>query len=177
MTIYPPLSSLPLFPIKRQVFVSYHHGGDRRWYDAFARHFADTYDVIEDNSVERRIDSDDVEYVMRRIRENYVTGSSCTIVLCGAGTPWRKFVDWEIAATLDKEHGLIGVKLPTLAVVNNGCAKPDRLQDNIDSGYAVWAWWENITGTPAVLSSLIEQANAKSKMPIVNSRARRIRNG
>src|SRR5712671_172295 len=31
----------------------------------------------QDNSVERRIDSDDVEYVMRRIRENYVTGSSC----------------------------------------------------------------------------------------------------
>jgi hypothetical protein len=53
---YPPLSSL--LKIKRSVFVSYHHSGDRGWYDAFARYFSETYDVIEDNSVERQIDSD-----------------------------------------------------------------------------------------------------------------------
>ena len=41
----------------------------------------------------------------------YITGTSCTVVLCG-GRP-RKFVDWEIKATLDKEHALIGVNLPT----------------------------------------------------------------
>jgi hypothetical protein len=172
---YPGVSAL--LNIKRKVFVSYHHGGDRAWYDAFARHFAETYDVIDDNSVERAIDSDDVEYVMRRIRENYVTGSSCTIVLCGAETRWRKFVDWEITATLDKEHGLIGVKLPTNPIVNNGCAKPDRLQDNIDSGYAVWSLWETITGNAAVLPGLIEEANAKNKGLIRNWRERRQRNG
>ncbi len=113
------------------------------------------------------------------------TNGYCFLGMCTWGraisTFFRKFPILgnllEIAATLDKEHGLIGVKLPTLSVVNDGCAKPDRLQDNINSGYAVWAWWENITATPAVLSSLIEQANAKSKILILNSRARRVRNG
>lgn len=33
------------------------------------------------------------------------------MVLCGAEAPQRKFVDWEIKATLDKEHGLIGINL------------------------------------------------------------------
>ena len=76
--------------------------------------FADDYEVIQDNSVEREIDSNDAEYVTRRIREDFITGSSCTVVLCGAETPQRKFVDWEIKATLDKEHGLIGINLPTI---------------------------------------------------------------
>jgi hypothetical protein len=114
---------------------------------------------------------------MRRIRENYVTGSSCTIALCGTDTAWRKFVDWEIAATLDKEHGLIGVKLPTLQIINGGCTKPDRLQDNIDSGYAVWTWWETITANPTLLAQLIEEANGKSKSLLRDWRDRRLRNG
>jgi hypothetical protein len=36
--------------------------------------------------------------------DNAPTGTSCTIVLCGAETPKRKFVDWEIKAILDKGH-------------------------------------------------------------------------
>ncbi|MDT3688004.1 MAG: TIR domain-containing protein [Pseudorhodoplanes sp.] len=167
---------IPL-PVKRKVFVSYHHGGDQYYYDDFSRHFDENYQILRDNSLERKVQSDDVEYVMRQIRENYVSGSSCTIVLCGTQTPFRKYVDWEISATLDKQHGLIGVKLPTLQVVNNGCAKPERLQDNLDSGYAVWTWWESIISQPAEFAKLIEQANNKSKELIVNTRARRLRNG
>lgn len=162
--------------IKRRVFVSYHHGGDQSFYDTFVRHFADTYELIMDNSLERKVQSDNVEYVMRNIRENYVTGSSCTIVLCGLQTPNRKFVDWEIAATLDKKHGLIGLKLPTLHVINNGCSKPDRLQDNLDSGYAKWSWWESIISNPTALASLIESANAQATTLIDNSRSLRTRN-
>lgn len=102
--------------VRRKVFVSYHHGGDQAYYNAFSKTFHSTYDVITDNSLEREVDSDDVDYVMRRIREDYITGSSCTIVLVGKETYARKYVDWEIKATLDKQHGLIGVQLPTLPV-------------------------------------------------------------
>src|SRR5947207_2002675 len=113
----PHLSSVQVLSsnldVKPRIFVSYHHGADRQYYDEFSRRFADSYDVCDDNSVARVIDSDNCEYVMRRIRERYLTGSSCTLVLCGAQTRWRKFVDWEIKATLDKQHGLIGVNLPT----------------------------------------------------------------
>jgi len=48
---------------------------------------------------------------MQRIRDKYITGTSCTIVLCGPQARWRKYIDWEIKAALDKEHGLIGVWL------------------------------------------------------------------
>ena len=42
-------------PVKHKVFVSYHHGGDQAYYDAFAKAFHATYDVIYDNSLDRQI--------------------------------------------------------------------------------------------------------------------------
>jgi hypothetical protein len=163
--------------VKRKVFISYHHGGDQAHYDAFSQTFHDTYDVISDNSLERRIDSEDVEYVERRIRENYVTGSSCTIVLVGAHTWGRKYVDWEIKATLDKEHGLIGVQLSTLRAGPSGTVTvPDRLNDNIHSGYALWITSAAITANAQACASYIERANARDKRLIVNNRDRRLRN-
>ena len=56
-----------LFAIRPRVFVSYHHRGDQPYYDAFSKHFHDTHEAIYDNSLERRVDSDDVDYVRRRI--------------------------------------------------------------------------------------------------------------
>ncbi|TGN95628.1 TIR domain-containing protein [Burkholderia sp. USMB20] len=165
-------------PVKHKVFLSYHHRRDQRYYDAFSQAFHDTYDVIYDNSLEREVDSDDVDYVMRRIRENYITGSSCTIVLVGAETWGRKYVDWEIKATLDKEHGLIGVRLPTAArdPKDNKVIVPGRLHDNIQSGFAVWRSWEDITASPGQLERLVADAKSRSCKLIVNTRDRRLRN-
>lgn len=164
--------------VKRKVFVSYHHGGDQAYYNAFSQAFHDTYDVITDNSLEREIDSDNVEYVMRRIRENYIQGSSCTIVMVGRDTHARKYVDWEITATLDAGHGLIGVRLPTAPVtLQNTVTVPDRLHDNIQAGYALWVSWADITASAQACQGYIEAANAKDKRLINNARARRIRNG
>ncbi len=58
---------------KRKIFVSYHHQNDQWYYNEFSRIFSDSYNVIQDNSLDRIIDSDDSEYVMRRIREEYLT--------------------------------------------------------------------------------------------------------
>ena len=163
---------------KRKVFVSYHHGGDQAYYVAFSRDFHDTYEVVTDNSLERSIDSEDVDYVMRRIRENYISGTSCTMVFVGAATWGRKYVDWELKATLDKQHGLIGVMLPTLPIAANGnVSVPERLNDNIGSGYAVWVSWYDFVASPQACTGYIEQANARDKRLIVNTRARRLRNG
>jgi hypothetical protein len=165
-------------PVKRSVFVSYHHGGDQSYYDTFTKAFDDTYDIIFDNSLERQIDSDDVNYVLQRIRDSFVKGSSCTIVLCGAETPWRKYVDWEIKATLDMEHGLIGVNLPSNPQNANGrYTVPDRLYDNIQSGYAIWTNWAAFTANAATVKSLVEQAIAKPAKLIGSGRPMMIRNG
>lgn len=139
--------------------------------------FCQSLDVLTDRSLERARDSQDPEYIMRYIRENHLTGASTLIVLCGLETPYRKFVDWEISAGLRQGMALLGVKLPDLTVVNDGCSKPPRLQDNIDSGYASWVWWENLTASAATVSHWIEDANARPKDRIVNNRERRYRNG
>lgn len=163
-------------PVRRKIFVSYHHGGDQGYYDLFSRTFGDTYDIIYDNSLERSIDSDDPAYVMRRIRENYITGSSCTIVLVGHKTSKRKYVDWEIMATLEKQHGLIGIHLPTARIENNLVIVPDRLHDNIQSGYALWVTWSAIIQNAQFLPEQINVANDRSMDLIRNDRDRMQRN-
>jgi hypothetical protein len=161
---------------KRKVFISYHHGGDQHYYDAFVKLFADTYEVFFDNSLDRGYESDNTDYVRWQIRQNDIHGTSCTIVLCGLHTHERKYVDWEIKATLDKRHGLIGVWLPSLPLApNGGTVKPDRLQDNIYSEYAKWVRWDALT--VEVLKSTIEAAAATSPDLINNTRPLRQRNG
>lgn len=162
---------------KRKVFVSYHHSNDQTYYDAFSNHFGATFDVLSDRSLDRARNSDDPDYIMRYIRENHLTGASTLIVLCGLETPFRKYVDWEIRAGLSQEMALLGVKLPSLAVINDCCEKPARLQDNIDSGYATWVHWESFVYSPSSVSYWIEQSNSKSKKLINNARPRRLRNG
>jgi hypothetical protein len=164
-------------PVIPRVFVSYHHKGDQAYYNALAVAMNQSYRLCQDNSLDRRIDSDNADYVMRKIREEYLTGTSCTIVLCGPQTPDRKFVDWEIMATLQKDHALVGLRLPSLEIINDGCAKPARLQDNIDSGYAVWGWYDTVYRDPEKLAELVHQARSRAKSLIDNSRARRLGNG
>lgn len=174
----PPGMGLAGLLPRRSIFVSYYHLGDQAYYNEFSRLFSSTYWIVRDNSLDRIIESDDADYVRQTIREDYITGTSCTFVLCGPITPYRKYVDWEIKATLDKQHGLIGVKLPELAIVNNGCHKPARLQDNIDSKYAVWTHWETLrNGGAAALKQVVEEAIGKSNELINNSRAMMGRNG
>lgn len=163
--------------VRRKIFVSYHHRGDQIYYDELSETMHDRLKLFSDNSLERQIDSSNHDYIMRRIREHHLSGSSCTIVLCGADTWRRKYVDWEIHASLSQEMGLVGVWLPTLPLLpNNGTEKPIRLQNNIDSGYATWVSWNDIVANPVVLTNAIESANSAPKTLIDNTHARMERN-
>lgn len=78
------------------------------------------------------VDSDDDEYIKRKIREGYLTDSTVTIVLLGKCTWSRKFVDWEISSSLrndtsNKRSGLLAYPLPSM---NNSARLSDRLKDN-----------------------------------------------
>lgn len=82
------------------------------------------------------VDSKDTDYIKRRIREKYLADSSVTIVLLGAGTWGRKFVDWEISSslrhdTVNRRSGLLVIPLPSM---NNSTRLPDRVKDNWISG-------------------------------------------
>jgi hypothetical protein len=143
----------------------------------FSNAFHDNYESIYDNSLERRVDSDNIEYVMRKIRENYITGTSCTIVLVGYRTWGRKYVDWEIKATLDKQHGLIGVQMPTAPRTPDGSViVPVRLHDNIQSGFALWLSWQPITSSVEHLRHYVADASSRSPQLIDNGRELRLRN-
>lgn len=134
---------------KRKVFISYHHK-DQDWVDNFRTTFSEIYDLFTDCSLDKAIDSNNLFYVNRTIREDYITGTSITIVICGLNTWRRKCVDWEIYSTLDKDHALLGVTLPHNREWRDGQqirVVPDRLHKNIEAGYAHWIDW-----TPDALS-------------------------
>ncbi len=64
------------------------------------------------------INSTDTDYVMKCIRENYLSDSTVTIVLIGSCTHSRRYVDWEIKSSLRQgqyttPNGLIGILLPS----------------------------------------------------------------
>ncbi|MEA2603914.1 MAG: hypothetical protein QOF89_4906 [Acidobacteriota bacterium] len=168
----------PVNTVRPRVFVSYHHGNDQWYYNEFSLAFHNIYETIQDNSVDRIIGSASPDYVIRRIRENHITGTSCTVVLCGPETRWRKYVDWEIKATLDKQHGLVGINLPNNPRDPNRLVhKPDRLQDNMDSGYALWLAWEDLGRGSEFLKACVLEANIRPARLIQNGRPLRQRNG
>ena len=77
------------------------------------------------------IDSDDDDYIKRRIRELYLTDSTVTMLLVGKCSWSRKFIDWELSSSLrndsvNRRNGILGIELPSAV----GAAVPDRLNDN-----------------------------------------------
>ena len=103
---------------RHKVFISYYHEDDQEWKDRFKR-------MMEDRIVDWSVNIGDIvgnspptADTLRRIREEHVSQATVTVVLIGPRTWQRKYVDWEIGATLrdtDKNPrcGLIGILLPT----------------------------------------------------------------
>jgi len=168
-------------PPKRKVFVSYHHRADQGYCDWLTTHLGGTLEVFTDRALGDPIRSDDSEYVNRTIREDYISGSSVTVVLCGAETYKRKYVDWEICSTLHHEHALLGIALPTaMRGDQNGVIVPARLHANVQSGYAHWANWDHQawSNAPAIFVALLEEAIRRStnKQLIQNNMEKMARN-
>ena len=128
----------------RNIFVSFHHA-DELEANIWCRRFEGYFNEIRTLGLDERgdeyaehINSGDSDYVMGRIREDKIAGTSCTVVLIGKCTWARRYVDWEIAATLrnftdSARGGLIAVQLPSAA--EHGWAKlPPRLALNIPNG-------------------------------------------
>ncbi len=162
---------------RRKVFVSYHHGGDLEYYESFVGISSNFYSLVQDHSVGRFIGSADPDYVIRRIREDHLRGVSVTVVLCGRNTLGRKYVDWEILASLNQEMGLIGLNLPANVREPNGkYVVPCRLHDNIGSTCASFLFWDSLMENPSLLISGMEEALSRSKTIIANWRPRQLGN-
>jgi len=136
----------------RRIFVSFHQD-DEFEANVFCRRYGQYFDDIRTLGLSEKgdeyaehINSGDSDYVMRKIREDYLTGTSCTVVLIGRCTWARRYIDWEIAATLrnspnDPRGGLIAVQLPS-AAEQSWSKLPPRLARNVlrengvDVGYS-----------------------------------------
>jgi len=136
----------------RNIFLSFHQADELEaniWCRRFEGYFNDIrtlgLDEFGDDFTEH-INSGDSDYVMSRIRDEKIAGTSCTVVLIGKCTWARRYIDWEIAATLRNftdslRGGLIGVQLPS-AQDHGWTTVPPRLALNLsseagaDTGYA-----------------------------------------
>jgi len=135
---------------KHKVFISYYHKDDSYYRERFESLLGHLF--INASVKPGDIDTDDSdEYIKRLIQEGYISGASIIVVLIGAKTYCRKHVDWEISAAISKKvggySGLVGLLLPTHPDYDRDkyhtSLVPDRLQDNIKSGYAVFKDWSD----------------------------------
>jgi len=134
--------------IIRNCFISYHHKNDQSYLNELRR-LKDGMKVA-DYSLKDDIGYLSDETIYKKIRDK-MRSCSVTIVLIGSETGNRKWIDSEIWASLRgykhpttslksfRPNGLLCIFLPGL---NHSI--PPRLQDNIDSGYAVSMRWKNI---------------------------------
>ena len=141
---------------RHKVFVSYYHEDDQIYRNKFERLFLSRYDIFVSKSVGiGDIDPHDnqtTEYIRQQIRDKYIRDATVVVVLVGARTWQRKYVDWEISAGLrhtkrNPRCGLLGILLPTYPGYKSNKYYPDtippRLYDNLESGFATIHSWRN----------------------------------
>lgn len=148
---------------RHKCFVSYHVADVDEvttFLDAYATEFIPrSVGVTEEDDF---VESDDSEYIKRKIRERYLTDSTVTIVLLGRCTWARKFVDWELSSSLrndsaNRRSGLLAIPLPSR---NNTAKLPERVHDNWVEGdpAASYASYRVYPSSKAELRAGIEEA-------------------
>ena len=126
---------------RHKVFVSFHEELDKQWKDRFVKLMKGW---IVDFSVRGGDIIDDgppTEEILRQIRENHIADATVTVVLIGHCTWRRRFVDWEIHASIrctnaNPRTGLVGIVLPCHPEYGKASKDehllPPRLADNLD---------------------------------------------
>lgn len=164
---------------RRKVFISYYHG-DQAEVNKFVQDFSDVFIAktvgVKDGDFD--FDSTNPGYIMRKIRETKLEDSTVTIVLIGSCTHSRRYVDWEVKASLQQgatwPNGLIAINLPYMG--SEG-ALPKRVSENVsrdsngnDVGYAryyvypsskqqLYDWIEDAYTARTTRAKLIKNSN------------------
>lgn len=148
----------------RQVFVSLHRK-DRRYKYKFVN-------VLDGGIVDRSVGDGDIDKnlkvseIRRQIRDDFISDAAVTVILVGCCTWQRKYVDWEIGASLidtakNDRCGLLGILLPTHPDYGkqgyNPRLLPPRLARNLD-GKQPFANLYDWTDDKAELTEWIEYA-------------------
>ena len=163
---------------RRKVFVSF-HDADSKWRRKFTKlmegRIADYSVKGGDISVKGR----PIEDILREIRENHIADATVTVVLIGRCTWRRRFVDWEIHASIRSTNanprtGLLGIVVPCHPEYGEASKDehllPPRLADNLD-GYRpfarVYDWPKPFN--PSLVAGWIHKAFKDRKVLLPNS--------
>ncbi len=158
---------------RHKVFISYHHEADQAYADELRRFYGESRAII-DRSMYDDLSHLLTETILKKIRREHLLDTTVTVVLVGEHTWGRKWVDWEIHASLRPYaertiNGLVGVYLP------DHRKKHFRLTDNIASGYAVKLNWDEVEDN--FLEAVHEAYNRRNRDYLIdNSRDLRERN-
>jgi hypothetical protein len=155
----------------RKAFVSY-EASDRPYVDAFVKRWTENEKVFIPKMVgvggyeQDIINSNNTEYVMGQLRTRYIGDSTMTILLIGSCTHSRRYVDWELKATLRQgetytPNGLIGILLSEYDFgPQNLPYLPDRFAANVSSNGDGYARYYYPPTSATELRSWIEDAYA-----------------
>ncbi len=136
----------------RNCFISYHHNSDYKHLIALRKllNSKNSNRLKDYGFKEEDLSESSKRFISKKIQYR-IWASSITMVLVGEETGNSDWVDWEIWYSLRqiegykiskrkfKPKGLLAVFLP---VENHKV--PDRLQQNLDSGYAKKIYWHDI---------------------------------
>ncbi|MEM7540697.1 MAG: TIR domain-containing protein [Pseudomonadota bacterium] len=113
--------SLPSFPHRHKVFVSYHHSPNDQNYKEELIAQNDVANVFVDKSIDTGdIDPNLPDQKIREIiRDERLRDSTVTILLAGSQTWKRMHVDWEIYSSMidgpaNKKSGILVITLPSI---------------------------------------------------------------
>lgn len=140
--------------VRHKCFISYHFS-DKEALDLFYTDFEGDFIHRSKPIAEDIINSDNQEASIGKIRELYLQDSTVTIILVGRDTWSRKFVDWEVQASLHipkngSPNGLLAIQL-----WESHKTLPKRVELNVNSGYAKYYKYPSST---AVLAKMVDEA-------------------
>lgn len=133
---------------KHKVFISFHNEDE-----VYKKMFVE---FMEGNIVDKAVGEEDIddnplrtETIRQRIRDNFISDATVTLVLIGPCTWQRKHVDWEIGSSLRETRrnsrcGLLGIRLPNHPDYGTNVYSryriPPRLADNCnaDDPFGIW---------------------------------------
>ena len=161
---------------KHKCFISYHQA-DKKAVDEFIEKFGGSFIRRGMEMTDDIIDSNNPDYVMKRIRELYLKDSTVTIVLIGRCTWARRYVDWEVQSSLRQPSNGLPNGLVAIQLWESYTTLPNRVRINVDSGYANFYKYPK---SQSSFDSIVEKAfNARSTLAnkISNPRDRMKYNG
>jgi hypothetical protein len=173
--------------IRRKCFISYHHADESE-----VATFIRTFDHVTNMFISRGlgaamsgdiINSNNSDYIMSKIRQDFLANSTVTLVIIGNCTWARRYVDWELQASLRSgektiPNGVLGIKLPSFS----SGQYPDRLNANLlppnlgllsppDCYARIIDYPQNQVQLVSAIEDAFNARNSRSKY-IINSRER-----